>query len=306
MDRSSFPNKQQDKSSFSNEKKEDSYEKKEDISAFNSSGNANSSQTPSSANRNADYINDCIIDVCINGSSLVAYKKQIAKLYPGADLYTKIESFLEEVNNSERAKKFTNTSVKNLRYLGEEIYLTPDTVSKIVNHYNNLFSKEKKQKEEAIRRKQQEEKEKQRKQQEEEKEKQRKQQEEEEEKQRKQQEEEEKKINKINKFNRNYLIGSTTAAIISLAAIAASGWWIFISFVTSIGTAILLTFWYAFIDNNPKAKQYIKHIILVAGILLFILFFIVFFYNHKWWSLFSILLIPVFAFINVIVEDISR
>jgi hypothetical protein len=60
MDRSRFPNKQQDKSSGVRD------------------------QSPSIPTKGVDtsYINGCVEKVCLNGGSSVAYKKQIEKLYP--------------------------------------------------------------------------------------------------------------------------------------------------------------------------------------------------------------------------------
>ena len=134
MDRSSFPNKPQDKLSFNHET--------ENSEPHYSNSNEDLYASTSVNQVDSSYINSCMEDVCINGSSLVAYKKQIEKLYQDVDFYTKCEIFLEEVNNSIRAKKFTNTSVKNLNYLGEEIYLTTDNINKIIQHHKDKIEKD--------------------------------------------------------------------------------------------------------------------------------------------------------------------
>jgi hypothetical protein len=147
-------------------------------------------------------------------------------------------------------------------------------------------AKKRRQKEEE-RRKQKEEEERRRRQREEE----RKKQQEKEERRRQQNEEE-----KSRRINRNFAIGISMAVLVSWIAIAGSGWTI--SFVAAIGVFVLLGFWHKFNDDNHKvAPQYIKGIIWAIGIIFFVLFFIIFFSFHSWWSLFSILLLPLAFFI---------
>jgi uncharacterized membrane protein len=279
MDRSSFPNKQQDKSSYNHENKED---------LKHSYSGGQSSTSSNSANQiDADYINSCMEDLCINGGSLVAYKKQIEKLYPtDADFYTKCESFLEQVNNSVKVKKFTNTSVRNLEYLGSEIYLTVDTIRNIVEYYQTKF-------EEEVQLQQQREKE----------ERERIAKEEEERRRRIAQEEEEKRKGEerakkgIDTVNYRYIAGTAITMLISLICIGLSGWCIFISCVTIIGSAIIISLWYKFVEKNSIIPKYFKGIIWTAGIVFPILFVVVFFTSHSWWSLFSILLIGAYGLI---------
>jgi hypothetical protein len=278
MDRSSFPNKQQDKS-FCN------YEKEEDLKP-QTGGQKQSPMVISAGQTNADtdasYINSCMEDVCINGGSLVTYKKQIEKLYPhDKDFYAKCKLFLDEVNSSIKIKKWTNTSIKNLEYLGEEILLAPEMINLIVKYYQDLFEfeEEEKQKEEEEKRKKKETAIK------------------------KKEEDTRLERERIDRINRNYSIGTALVTLISLIAIAYNGWAIFISFATAIGASFVLTFWYKFIENNATAPKYMKIIIWIVGVISFILFFIIFFISHNWWSLFSILLIPVFAVIANIVDE---
>ena len=92
---------------------------------------------------NATYINDCIKVVCLEGDSLTKYKRMIEKQY-GAEFYQKCGSFVKEMKLSVRRKKFTQTSITNLKYLANEIYVTTDTVDTLVNYYTKTFSEDKK------------------------------------------------------------------------------------------------------------------------------------------------------------------
>jgi uncharacterized membrane protein len=287
MDRSSFPDKKQDKSFYSNGKKED-------VKYNYSGGQTQSSSIPANS-VNASYINECMEDVCLNGNSLVVYKKQIEKLYPNdTDIYTKCESFLDEVNSSVKAKKFSATSVRNLKYLGEEIYLPSETIQKIVNYYQTKF-------EEEIQLKRQREKEKEKQKRIAEEEERRKQREEEE--RRKQRDEEERIKKGIETINNRYITGTAIAMLTSLICIALNGWCIFISCVTMTGSAFIIPFWYKFVEKQSAIPKYFKGIIWTAGILFLILFAVIFFISHSWWSLFSILLIGAFGLIVQWVYD---
>jgi hypothetical protein len=283
MDRSSFPNKQQDKSSYNIEKKED----------LKPEAAANRTQQSSSVNTSkntvdSSYINSCMEDICINKNSLLSFKRMIEKLYSkdDVDFYVRCEGFIEEVNNSVKRGKFTNTSIKNLEYLGGEIYLTKETIETIVKHHNNQFAeeelrrqqkeeKERKQKEEERKRKQAEE---ERRRQEEEAER-RKQAEEaaeqkkqaEEAEQKKQAEEAEQKRQaeeRQKNISRNYIIGIALTISTSLIAISMSGWAIVISFATLIGAYVLLGFWYNFHDKANSKKIYLP---IIVGIIFSIL-----------------------------------
>ncbi len=96
---------------------------------------------------NATYINDCIKEVCLNGDSLTKYKRMIEKQY-GAEFYQKCSNFVKGIRLSVKRKKFTQTSLTNLRYLANEINIRPDTIDAIVNYYTKTFIDEQKKIEE--------------------------------------------------------------------------------------------------------------------------------------------------------------
>ena len=96
-----------------------------------------------SGSNNTEYVNDCMKEVCINGASLNTYKKMIDKTYgEGTGFYQKCENFVGEVKASVERKKFSSTSIKNLEYLGKDIYLNGSTITSITEHYVNQFRKE--------------------------------------------------------------------------------------------------------------------------------------------------------------------
>lgn len=100
----------------------------EDKSLFNQTGGG----------ADYEYINECIKEVCIKGDSLSKYQKLIEKKFD-ADFYQKCNNFVEEVKRSVERKKFTNTSVVNLKYLANEIHIPDETVEMLVGHFSERF-----------------------------------------------------------------------------------------------------------------------------------------------------------------------
>lgn len=85
-----------------------------------------------------EYINDCIKEICLKGDSLSKYQKLIERKY-GTEFYQKCDNFVEEVHRSLGRKKFTTTSVANLKYLAKEIHVPEETVDLFVNQQMELF-----------------------------------------------------------------------------------------------------------------------------------------------------------------------
>ena len=86
-----------------------------------------------------EYANECIKEVCLKGDSLSKYQKQIEKKF-GEAFYNKCDDFVKEVQRSIESKKFSNTSVINLKYLAKEIGIPVETVDIITNHYSTIFN----------------------------------------------------------------------------------------------------------------------------------------------------------------------
>ena len=126
----------------------------EDQSIFNSNRTSSDSSILSGQTNTADqeYINQCIKEVCHRGDSLQKYQRMIEKKF-SPDYYQKCENFVEEVRRSVDRKKFSNTSVVNLKYLANEIHVPVETVDGVISHYTKQFEKEEREKEEAERRK---------------------------------------------------------------------------------------------------------------------------------------------------------
>lgn len=125
-----------------------------DQSIFNSNNTSADTSILSGQTSNADqeYINQCIKEVCHRGDSLSKYQKMIEKKF-SPEYYKKCENFVEEVKRSVDRKKFSNTSVVNLKYLANEIHVPIETVDGVISHYTKQFEKEEREKEEAERRK---------------------------------------------------------------------------------------------------------------------------------------------------------
>ena len=124
----------------------------EDQSIFNPNNTSSDTSILTGRNNNADqeYINQCIKEVCHRGDSLQKYQRMIEKKF-GPEYYKKCENFVEEVNRSVGRKKFSNTTVVNLKYLANEIHVPVETVDGVISHYTKLFEKEEREKEEAER-----------------------------------------------------------------------------------------------------------------------------------------------------------
>ena len=126
----------------------------EDQSIFNPNNTSSDTSILSGQTNNADqeYINQCIKEVCHRGDSLQKYQRMIEKKF-SPEYYQKCENFVEEVKRSVDRKKFSNTSVVNLKYLANEIHVPIETVDGVISHYTKQFEKEEREKEEAERRK---------------------------------------------------------------------------------------------------------------------------------------------------------
>ena len=125
----------------------------EDQSIFNPSNTNTDSSILSggqSINAGQEYVNQCIKEVCHRGDSLQKYQRMIEKKF-SPDFYQKCENFVEEVKRSVDRRKFSNTSVVNLKYLANEIHVPVETVDDVISHYTRQFADEERRKAEAER-----------------------------------------------------------------------------------------------------------------------------------------------------------
>ena len=90
-----------------------------------------------------EYANELIKEVCLNGESFSKYQRQIEKRF-GVDYYKKCEVFVNEVKHSIGRKRFSNSSIINLKHFAKEIGLSEDTVDIVTNHYREEFEKKSK------------------------------------------------------------------------------------------------------------------------------------------------------------------
>lgn len=103
-----------------------------------------------------EYVCECIKEVCIEGDSLSKYQRIIEKKF-GPEFYQKCDGFVQEVRRSIDRRKFTNTSITNLRYLANEIHLPVETVDSVMSHFSEEFEEERQREEDAARRREEEE-----------------------------------------------------------------------------------------------------------------------------------------------------
>ena len=102
-----------------------------------------------------EYANELIKEVCLNGDSFSKYQKQIEKRF-GADFYEKCDDFVNEVKRSIGNKKFSNSSIINLKYLAREINIPEETVEIVTSHFKQQFEEEHRLAEEEKRRREEE------------------------------------------------------------------------------------------------------------------------------------------------------
>lgn len=98
-----------------------------------------------------EYANELIKEVCLNGDSFSKYQKQIEKRF-GVDFYEKCDDFVNEVKRSIGNKKFSNSSIINLKYLAREINIPEETVEIVTSHFKQQFEEEQRLAEEEKRR----------------------------------------------------------------------------------------------------------------------------------------------------------
>lgn len=103
-----------------------------------------------------EYANELIKEVCLNGDSFSKYQKQIEKRF-GTDFYEKCDNFVTEVRRSVKNKKFSNSSVINLKYLAKDINIPSETVEIVTSHFTQQFEEEERLAEEERRRREEEE-----------------------------------------------------------------------------------------------------------------------------------------------------
>ena len=91
-----------------------------------------------------EYANELIKEVCLDGDTFSKNQKVIEKRF-GAEFYKKCNNFVKEVQRLVKNKKFSNTSIINLKYLANEINISTDTVELLAAHFNQQFEKEQQQ-----------------------------------------------------------------------------------------------------------------------------------------------------------------
>ena len=116
----------------------------------------NRSNGAGSQNGINEFANELIKEVCLNDDSLSKYQKQIEKRF-GTDFYEKCDNFVEEVKRSIKNKKFSNSSVINLKYLAKEINIPAETVEIVTSHFTQQFEEEQRLAEEERLRREEEE-----------------------------------------------------------------------------------------------------------------------------------------------------
>ncbi|MDP0530682.1 hypothetical protein NLB58_02170 [Porphyromonas gingivalis] len=99
-----------------------------------------------------EYANELIKEVCLNGDLFSKYQRQIEKRF-GSDFYEKCDNFVEEVKRSVENKKFSNSSIINLKHLAKEINIPTETVEIVRKYFTQQFEEERRQIEAEERRK---------------------------------------------------------------------------------------------------------------------------------------------------------
>lgn len=95
----------------------------------------------SKQNRGDSYLDELAFAVCINGESIVKYKKIVEKQF-GIDTYSNMEQFAHVLQQQVERGQFTNTSLLNLKYLGKNAGMSEVAVDMIIDHFNNKVKEE--------------------------------------------------------------------------------------------------------------------------------------------------------------------
>lgn len=206
-----------------------------------------------------EYANELIKEVCLNGDSFSKYQKVIEKRY-GTDFYKKCNNFVKEVQRLVENKKFTNTSIINLKYLAKEINISTETVELLAEHFKQQFEKEQQQAEEERRRLEEEE---QRKKKEEE----RRKREEEDKTQKEEKEAEQLKQDIKNRQNLSITVYLSTFIFLLICSFSFSCWSLLYGCVVSLAS-LTLFYLLGFVDDFFSTLKSINILMVVTGIYL--------------------------------------
>lgn len=90
----------------------------------------------------ANFVNQLVREICLNGSSLSKFSGEIKKFFPNdSDIYGQIEEFVEAVKSVKRGETEVDASFLELRTLAQHIYLTSDTVNAVVEPLKSMIRK---------------------------------------------------------------------------------------------------------------------------------------------------------------------
>ena len=92
-------------------------------------------------NQGESYLDDLAFAVCVNGESIVKYKKIVEKQY-GNDAYANMSQFVQTLRQQIERGQFTNTSLLNLKYLGKNAGMSEEAVDMIIDHFNSKVKEE--------------------------------------------------------------------------------------------------------------------------------------------------------------------
>ena len=95
----------------------------------------------SKQNRGDSYLDELAFAVCVNGESIVKYKKIVEKQF-GIDTYANMEQFVQTLQQQVERLQFTNTSLLSLKYIGKNAGMSEEAIDKIIDHFNSKVKRE--------------------------------------------------------------------------------------------------------------------------------------------------------------------
>lgn len=87
--------------------------------------------------KNIEFINECAIEVCLNGDDISKYEKIITKAFPDEpELYSKFKLFVDSVEEQKTKKEVSRTSMNNIAFLANEAHINETTLNGILLKLN--------------------------------------------------------------------------------------------------------------------------------------------------------------------------
>lgn len=84
--------------------------------------------------QNIEFINDCAIEVCLNGDAISKYEKIITKTFPDEpDMYSKFKNFVDIIEEQKNKKSISQAQQNIVAFLAHEAHINENTLNRILS-----------------------------------------------------------------------------------------------------------------------------------------------------------------------------